>query len=130
MNVEALARELAHDKCFEADVEGYGFSTENPEDIEHFMDSARDRAKRYANILAGTPDFTIEDMEEGQRAVLDGKTAVEALVDASIMLEKILSLHFPVTEDGEPVGCQCCDWDYGKNWTWPCETFRAAGGVA
>lgn len=108
MSVEDLAKKLAYDKCFDAEIEGYGFNTEKPEDIERFMDSARKDAQEHAEIL-GYTDYTIEDMGR---------------------LEKVLSLHFPVIEDGEPVGCQCCDWDYGDNWSWPCETFRAAGGVA
>ncbi len=53
LDVEALARELAEQACFDAEIAGYAFDTANPEDIEHFMPTARKRAQRYADILVG-----------------------------------------------------------------------------
>lgn len=129
MDVEALVRHLAHNKCFDAEIEGYGFDTENPEDIEHFMDSAREEAQVYLDILGVHADFTIEDFEAGQRAALGGMTAVEALIEARTQLEKVEALHYPVMEDGVAVGCVVCEWEVGDNSTWPCETARAVRGV-
>ena len=55
---------------------------------------------------------------------LSVKILREALGRVHGTLEAILQLHVPVLEDGEPVGCECCDWDYVGNESWPCATYR------
>ena len=62
------------------------------------------------------------------RTYADAELIANAPVDVARLtraVEAVLELHVPVMEDGEPVGCSCCDWESEGNWGWPCATLAA-----
>lgn len=52
--VEKLAKVLAHEACYSADVEGFGWDAENPEDVNHFLPQGYRKAERYMKIIEGS----------------------------------------------------------------------------
>lgn len=66
--VEVLARILANEALFNADIEGYGWDSDR-DSSDHFMPTARKKAIRY--LEAAAPHMLAEAWEVGTKARRD-----------------------------------------------------------
>ena len=71
--VEALARILANEALFNADIEGYGWDSDH-DSSDHFMPRARSRAREY--LEAAAPHMLAQAWESGANAAWERSTPI------------------------------------------------------